>query len=222
MQIGMIGLGRMGSNMVRRLLRAGHSLVVFDRSSAAVQALAAEGAVGATSLADFVGRLAPPRVVCAMIPVALVDSLLDELAPLLQPEDAVIDGGYAGLYEGRAEIAQLPEKIALLGGGYWRHHLSNVMFSRTNLAREMEINAYCLTTDWRKEGALVHCSDFRAILKDRCHWQIHNLALTPVAQTCASKSAEDLARGQYGGSPETANLHSARKDRERQLAMSLR
>lgn len=121
--------------------------------------------------------------------------------------DAVIDGGYAGLYEGRAEIAQLPEKIALLGGGYWRHHLSNVMFSRTNLAREMEINAYCLTTDWSKEGALVHCSDFRAILKDRCHWQIHNLVLTPVAQTCAGKSAEDLARGQYGGAPETANLH---------------
>jgi 6-phosphogluconate dehydrogenase len=93
MQIGMIGLGRMGSNMVRRLLRAGHSLVVFDRSSAAVQALAAEGAVGATSFADFVGRLTPPRAVCAMVPVAAVDSLLDELAPLLQPEDAVIDGG---------------------------------------------------------------------------------------------------------------------------------
>jgi 6-phosphogluconate dehydrogenase len=93
MQIGMIGLGRMGSNMVRRLLRAGHSLVVFDRSSAAVQAMASEGAVGATSLADLVGRLTPPRVVCAMVPVAAVDALLDDVAPLLQREDAVIDGG---------------------------------------------------------------------------------------------------------------------------------
>jgi 6-phosphogluconate dehydrogenase len=93
MQIGMIGLGRMGSNMVRRLRRAGHSLVVFDRSSAAVQALAADGAVGATSLADFVARLSAPRVVCAMVPVAVVDALLEGLAPLLHTDDVVIDGG---------------------------------------------------------------------------------------------------------------------------------
>jgi 6-phosphogluconate dehydrogenase len=93
MQIGMIGLGRMGSNMVRRLLRAGHSLVVFDRSSAAVSALAGEGAIGASSIADFVTRLSTPRVICAMVPVAVVDALLDELLPLLGTDDTVIDGG---------------------------------------------------------------------------------------------------------------------------------
>ena len=72
MQIGMIGLGRMGSNMVRRLMRAGHSLVVFDRSSNAVNALVAEGATGSTSLADLVARLSKPRVLCAMVPVGAV------------------------------------------------------------------------------------------------------------------------------------------------------
>jgi len=93
MQIGMIGLGRMGSNMVRRLMRAGHSLVVYDRSSAAVSALASEGAVGATSLADLVTRLSSPRALCAMVPVGAVDALLDELVPLLDRQDIVIDGG---------------------------------------------------------------------------------------------------------------------------------
>ena len=93
MQIGMIGLGRMGSNMVRRLLRAGHTLVVFDRSAAAVDALVKEGAVGAASLAELAERLSTPRVVCAMVPVAAVDALLDELVPLLAPQDVVIDGG---------------------------------------------------------------------------------------------------------------------------------
>ena len=93
MQIGMIGLGRMGSNMVRRLMRAGHSLIVYDRSSAAVSALASEGAVGATSLADLVTRLSSPRALCAMVPVGVVDALLDELVPLLDRQDIVIDGG---------------------------------------------------------------------------------------------------------------------------------
>jgi 6-phosphogluconate dehydrogenase len=93
MQIGMIGLGRMGSNMVRRLMRAGHSLIVYDRSSTAVSALASEGAVGATSLADLVTRLSAPRALCAMVPVGAVDALLDELVPLLDQQDIVIDGG---------------------------------------------------------------------------------------------------------------------------------
>ena len=89
MQIGMIGLGRMGSNMVRRLMRAGHSLVVFDRSSDAVNTLVSEGATGATSLADLAARLSKPRVLCAMVPVGAVDALLDELVPHLQPQDTV-------------------------------------------------------------------------------------------------------------------------------------
>jgi 6-phosphogluconate dehydrogenase len=107
MQIGMIGLGRMGSNMVRRLLRAGHSLVVFDRSSAAVNGLATEGAGGATSIADFVGRLSPPRVICAMVPVGAVDSLLNEIVPLLSANDTVIDGGNSLFQDDIARHARL-------------------------------------------------------------------------------------------------------------------
>ena len=107
MQIGMIGLGRMGSNMVRRLLRAGHSLVVFDRSSAAVSALAAEGAVGATSIADFVARLSSPRVICAMVPVAVVAKLLDELVPQLAAGDTVIDGGNSNFQDDIARHTRL-------------------------------------------------------------------------------------------------------------------
>jgi 6-phosphogluconate dehydrogenase len=107
MQIGMIGLGRMGSNMVRRLMRAGHSLVVFDRSSNAVNALVAEGATGSTSLADLVARLSKPRVLCAMVPVGAVDSLLDELVPHLQPQDTVIDGGNSLFQDDIARHARL-------------------------------------------------------------------------------------------------------------------
>ena len=107
MQIGMIGLGRMGSNMVRRLMRAGHSLVVFDRSSAAVGALASEGAVGAASIADFVARLSSPRVICAMVPVGAVDSLLNEIVPLLSANDTVIDGGNSLFQDDIARHARL-------------------------------------------------------------------------------------------------------------------
>jgi len=74
MQLGMIGLGRMGANMVRRLLRAGHQCVVFDRNAEAVQALAKEGATASSSLDDFVDKLASPRAVWLMVPAAAVDS----------------------------------------------------------------------------------------------------------------------------------------------------
>ena len=107
MQIGMIGLGRMGSNMVRRLMRAGHSLVVFDRSSAAVSALVTDGAAGATSIADFVARLSSPRVICAMVPVAVVGSLLDELVPQLAAGDTVIDGGNSNFQDDIARHTRL-------------------------------------------------------------------------------------------------------------------
>jgi 6-phosphogluconate dehydrogenase len=93
MQFGMIGLGRMGANMARRLMRGGHDLVVFDRSPEAVQALVKEGATGAASLADFVGKLAPPRAACLMVPAAYVDGSIAELTPLLERGDTVIDGG---------------------------------------------------------------------------------------------------------------------------------
>jgi 6-phosphogluconate dehydrogenase len=93
MQVGMIGLGRMGSNMVRRLMRAGHECVVYDVSSEAVEGLAGEGADGASSLEDFVGRLAQPRCICVMVPAAFVDDTIQRLVPLLQADDTVIDGG---------------------------------------------------------------------------------------------------------------------------------
>ena len=93
MQIGMIGLGRMGANMVRRLQRAGHQCVVFDRSADAVQALAKEGAVGAVSMQDFMDKLAAPRAVWLMLPAAVVDASIRELTPMLACDDVLIDGG---------------------------------------------------------------------------------------------------------------------------------
>jgi len=93
MQLGMIGLGRMGANMVRRLSRAGHDCVVYDVSVPAVQALAREGATGAASLAAFVQALARPRTVWIMVPAAVVDQTLTSLAPLLERDDVIIDGG---------------------------------------------------------------------------------------------------------------------------------
>ena len=93
MQIGMIGLGRMGANMVRRLLRGGHECVVNDRSPEAVEALLAEGAIGAVSLEGFLAKLKPPRTVWLMIPAALVDTILKDLMNVLSAGDIVIDGG---------------------------------------------------------------------------------------------------------------------------------
>jgi 6-phosphogluconate dehydrogenase len=93
MELGMIGLGRMGANMVRRLMGAGHRCVVFDRSADAVQALVREGAAGADSLTSLVDQLAPPRAVWLMVPAAVVDATLDELQKRVQSGDSVIDGG---------------------------------------------------------------------------------------------------------------------------------
>ena|SRR5271157_5185673 len=93
MELGMIGLGRSGTNLVRRLLRAGHQCAVYDIQSETVQALAKEGAVGTTSLGDFANKLKLPRTVWMMVPAALVDSTLATLIPLLDRDDVVIDGG---------------------------------------------------------------------------------------------------------------------------------
>jgi 6-phosphogluconate dehydrogenase len=93
MQLGMIGLGRMGANMVRRLMQGGHSCVVFDTQPKAVKALAAEDATGATSMDDFVAKLSTPRVVWLMVPAAVVDETLDALLPHLSAGDVVVDGG---------------------------------------------------------------------------------------------------------------------------------
>src|SRR6266576_645947 len=93
MQLGMIGLGRMGGNMVRRLLEKGQKCVVFDRSPTLVGDLVKEGAEGATSLADLVTKLDRPRAIWLMVPAAVVDETIGELSPLLESGDAIIDGG---------------------------------------------------------------------------------------------------------------------------------
>jgi 6-phosphogluconate dehydrogenase len=93
MQLGMIGLGRMGANMVRRLLKSGQTCVVFDRSPDTVSDLVKEKANGATSLADLVAKLDRPRAVWLMVPAAVVDETIGQLSPLLEPGDAIIDGG---------------------------------------------------------------------------------------------------------------------------------
>ncbi len=93
MQLGMIGLGRMGANMVRRLLREGHECVVFDRSQKAVDGLVQEKAVGSSSLEDFTKKLEKPRVIWMMVPAAVVDEMISEIAPYLEQGDILIDGG---------------------------------------------------------------------------------------------------------------------------------
>ena len=93
MQIGMIGLGRMGANMVRRLLRGGHECVVFDRSPKTVEELSREKAVGSSDLSDLVKKLKAPRAVWLMVPAAVVDKTISDLLPLLGAGDTIIDGG---------------------------------------------------------------------------------------------------------------------------------
>src|ERR1700758_89329 len=93
MQLGMIGLGRMGANMVRRLLKGGHQCVVFDMSPDAVRELTAERAVGSASLAELVKQLEKPRAVWLMVPAAAVDKTIADILPALEAGDILIDGG---------------------------------------------------------------------------------------------------------------------------------
>src|SRR5579864_1511409 len=93
MQLGIIGLGRMGANMARRVIRKGHECVVFDMSPKAVGELVKEKAVGTASLRGLVAKLTPPRAVWLMVPAAVVDRTIAELVPLLEPSDILIDGG---------------------------------------------------------------------------------------------------------------------------------
>jgi 6-phosphogluconate dehydrogenase len=110
MQLGMIGLGRMGGNMVRRLMRRGHECVVYDVHPPAVKALAGEGATGTDSLAAFVGALKPPRVVWLMVPAALVDKELSALTSRLAAGDMVIDGGNSYYHDDIRRAAELKAK----------------------------------------------------------------------------------------------------------------
>jgi 6-phosphogluconate dehydrogenase len=124
MQLGMIGLGRMGANMVRRLIRKKHQCVVFDRSPAAVKELVKQKAVGASSLADLVKKLKPPRAVWLMVPAAVVDSTIAELTPLLEPGDILVDGGNSYYVDDIRRSKELaPKKIHYVdvgtSGGVW-------------------------------------------------------------------------------------------------------
>ena len=107
MEIGMVGLGRMGANMVRRLLRAGHRCVAFDRSADAVQVLVGEGAVGAKTESEFVNALSTPRVIWIMVPAAFVDDAISRLAPMLVPGDVIIDGGNSMFQDDIARASRL-------------------------------------------------------------------------------------------------------------------
>jgi 6-phosphogluconate dehydrogenase len=114
MQLGMIGLGRMGANMVRRLQAGGHTCVVYDRSQEAVAALTAEGAVGAASLDEFIAKLEQPRVIWLMVPAGVVDAALKDLQPRLKAGDIVVDGGNSYYVDDMRRAAEL----ALMGINY--------------------------------------------------------------------------------------------------------
>ncbi len=124
MELGMIGLGRMGTNMVRRLLRAGHQCVVYDLHAEAVGVLVKEGAVGTTSLEDFAHKLKKPRAAWMMVPAAAVDPTLNALVPFLDRDDVVIDGGNSYYHDDIRRAAELePKAIHYLdvgtSGGVW-------------------------------------------------------------------------------------------------------
>jgi 6-phosphogluconate dehydrogenase len=108
MRIGMVGLGRMGANMVRRLIKGGHECVAYDNSADAVKAIAAQGAKGAKTLAELVDGLSAPRVVWVMVPASVVDTVIAQLRPLLKQGDVIIDGGNSNYHDDirRAEELQ--------------------------------------------------------------------------------------------------------------------
>jgi len=110
MQMGMIGLGRMGANMVRRLLRGGHECVVFDLSPKAVQELVKEKATGATSFSDFVQKIAKPRALWLMVPAGVVDKTIAELLPHLEAGDTLIDGGNSYYVDDIRRAKELKDK----------------------------------------------------------------------------------------------------------------
>jgi len=124
MEIGMIGLGRMGMNMVRRLQKAGHHCVVYDTNAEVVQALAKEGAIGAESIKDLAHKLKEPRAIWMMVPAAVVDSTLKSLTPYLTTDDVVIDGGNSYYHDDISRAAELKPKgihyvDAGTSGGVW-------------------------------------------------------------------------------------------------------
>ena len=124
MQLGMIGLGRMGANMVERLMKAGHTCVVYDAHADAVQESVAKGAKGTSSLPDFIKALTKPRAVWLMLPAAAVDSVLHSVVPLLEPDDIIIEGGNSYYHDDIRRAGELKAKKIHyvdvgVSGGVW-------------------------------------------------------------------------------------------------------
>jgi len=124
MQLGMIGAGRMGGNMVIRLMKAGHTCVVYDRHEESVKEAVNRGAKGTTNLKEFVGMLAKPRAVWLMVPAAAVDKVLDDIVSLLEPGDIVVDGGNSYYHDDIRRAGALKEKSIQyvdvgVSGGVW-------------------------------------------------------------------------------------------------------
>ena len=140
MQLGMIGLGRMGANLVRRLVRDGHQCVVYDVSPDAVKALEGEGAVGSSSLKDFVSKLDKPRALWIMVPAGVVQPTLDQLTGQLDAGDIVIDGGNSYYRDDIARAKQLAEQAIHYvdcgtSGGVWGLDRGYCLMTQRNRVR---------------------------------------------------------------------------------------
>ncbi len=124
MQLGMVGLGRMGANMVRRLIRAGHECVVFDRTPSVVNDMAKEGAVGSSSYPDMMKKMKAPRAIWLMVPAGVVDQTIAQILPNLEPGDILIDGGNSYYVDDIRRAKELaPKRIHYVdvgtSGGVW-------------------------------------------------------------------------------------------------------
>jgi 6-phosphogluconate dehydrogenase len=161
MQLGMIGLGRMGANLVRRLLRDGHRCVVYDVNAEVVKELESEGASGAASLEDFALKLDQPRAAWLMLPAAIVDSTLDQLVPLFDAGDAIIDGGNSYYRDDITRAKKLqPKGIHYLDCGTGGGHTPRAMFAE--LSTETAPRSGSPTKPTFEELAMPRCRSYRA------------------------------------------------------------
>jgi 6-phosphogluconate dehydrogenase len=193
MQLGMIGLGRMGANMTRRLMRAGHELVVFDVNADAVRQLEGEGATASASLEDFVGKLASPRAVWMMLPVPFVDATIERLTPLLESGDTIVDGGNSYY---RDDIARA-EALADRGVQYVDVGVSGGVFGLDR--------GFCLMIGGPAEAARRLDPIFSALAPGR-----GEVERTPGRETVTGSTAEDgyLHCGQSGAGHFVKMVHN--------------
>ena len=188
MELGMIGLGRMGTNMVRRLLRAGHQCVVYDVHPEAAKALVKDGAVGATSIEDFAKKLKAPRAVWMMVPAAVVDATLKTLVPLLENDDVVIDGGNSYYHDDIRRAAELKPKgihyvdVGTSGGVWGSERGYCLMIGGDNLSSNVSIRS---SPHWPRASMRHHAR------RDGRRWAApQNMAICtagPVARATSSR-----------------------------------